>query len=187
MRNLRAVWAVLLLTAAGCSLDYRSTEESEALRESVPDLVFSQFTHVSVNGDKVVFRLEAGEAQLFNKKKMTVLSNVIFTEYTDSGEASITGKAKRAVFHTDTENAELSGDVYGYSAADQVGFYAQNLVWLKDERVLKSTGLETVRIKKDDGSYIQGVYFTIDARRKSLTFDAAVRGRYFHDDKTNND
>ena len=102
------------------------------------------------------------------------------------GEASITGKAKRAVFHTDTENAELSGDVYGYSAADQVGFYAQNLVWLKDERVLKSTGLETVRIKKDDGSYIQGVYFTIDARRKSLTFDAAVRGRYFHDN-TNND
>jgi LPS export ABC transporter protein LptC len=172
---------------AGCSLDYREAQESEALLESVPDVVFQRFVHTAVSGRKMIFRLEAEEARLFNKKKITVLSDVRFTEYDDTGSTAIEGRANRAVFHTDTENAELSGDVYGYSAADEVGFFAENLTWLRDERLLKSVDSETVRIKEDDGSYIEGSYFTIDTKRKRLTFDATVRGRYYHETETEND
>jgi LPS export ABC transporter protein LptC len=187
MRNAKGACLLFcILFGAGCSLDYREAQQSEVMLESVPDVVFRRFVHIAVNGEIMVFRLEAREARLFNKKKMTVLSDVRFIEYDDAGASAIEGRAREAVFHTDTENAELSGDVYGYSVADKVGFYADQLVWLKDDRILKSTGGATVRIKKDDGSFIEGSYFAVDARRKSLTYNAAVRGTYFHEnDETN--
>jgi LPS export ABC transporter protein LptC len=193
MRNLRRFPVIFLLAAAawlagsGCSLNYSEGEEGGELSDAVPDLVFNKFVHTAVDGEKLVFQLEAEKAQLFNKKKTTVLTNVRFVEYDDAGAVSIEGRAGGAVYYNDSENADLSGGVSGWSAADKVSFQAEALFWKKDDRLLQSKGNEIVRIEKDDGSYIEGMYFTIDAARKSLTFDAAVRGRYVYEkDKTEN-
>jgi LPS export ABC transporter protein LptC len=186
-RNLRRWLVIFLIGVTGCSLDYREGEESGELRESVPDVVFNRFVHTAVNGEKLVFQLEAEQAKLFNKKKITVLSQVRFIEYDESGAVSLEGRARNAVFHTDTENADLSGGVQGYSVAEKVSFTADSLFWKKDERLLQSQGKEIVRIDKDDGSYIAGMYFTVDVGRKSLSYDAAVRGTYIRneDEKKN--
>ncbi|MBN2352299.1 MAG: LPS export ABC transporter periplasmic protein LptC [Spirochaetales bacterium] len=185
MRNPRRCLFFILLTAVfwvmGCSLDYKEGEEGTELEESVPDLVFKNFVHTAVNGQKMVFQLEAERAQMYNRKKTTVLTKVRFVEYDDAGAVAIDGRAGSAVYHTDTENADLSGGVYGYSTADKVSFSAASLFWKKDDRLLQSKGNEVVRIEKDDGSYIEGRHFTIDAARKTLTFTAAVHGRYVYE------
>lgn len=191
MRNFRRCSFIFLVTAVfwltGCSLNYKEGEEGTELEDTVPDLVFTNFVHTSVNGQKLVFQLQAERAQLYNRKQTTVLTKVRFVEYDDAGAVAIDGRAGSAVYHTDSENADLSGGVYGYSAADKVSFSANSLYWKKDERLLQSKGKEVVRIEKDDGSYIEGVYFTVDAARKTLTFDAAVHGRYMYEkDKTDN-
>jgi LPS export ABC transporter protein LptC len=124
MRNLKPLLAVFMITTAGwlagCSLDYREGQEGEELGDKVPDLVFKKFVHTAVNGEKLVFQLEAEQARLFNKSKTTILTNVRFVEFDDAGAVSLEGRARNAVFHTDTENADLSGGVSGYSVANKV-------------------------------------------------------------------
>ncbi len=191
MRNHRSLSFIFLSSAVflliGCSLDYREGEEGTKLAESVPDLVFRNFVHTSVNGEKILFQLEAERAEMFNQKQITVLTKARFIEYDDAGAVALEGRAGSAVYHTDTENADLTGGVSGYSVSDKVSFSAAALYWQKDDRLLKSRGNEIVRIEKDDGSYIEGAFFTVDVARKSLTFNAAVRGRYRYDEnKANN-
>ena len=130
--------------------------------------MFNDFVHTAVNGEKLVFQIEAERAQMYNQKKITVLTKVRFVEYDDAGGVSVDGQAGSAVYHTDTENADLSGGVSGYSAADKVKFFADSLFWEKDDRLLKSQGNEIVRIDKDDGSFIEGNVFHHRRRPESL-------------------
>jgi LPS export ABC transporter protein LptC len=179
MRKANKIFLFLLIVLGSCSLDYREGVESDELLDTVPDAVLNQFVHTAVNGNKPVFQLEAAQAKLFNNKKYTVLTGVRFVEYDNKGDISIEGRAQSAIYYNNTENAEIKGAIYCYSANDKVAFYAESLAWNKENRILQCRTGESVRIEKDDGSFIEGTYFSLDARRKLLNYDGAVRGNYF--------
>jgi LPS export ABC transporter protein LptC len=183
MQKILSFIIVLLFSLAGCSLEYKEGAESDELADTVPDAVLNQFVHTAVKGDKLVFQIEAAQAKLFQKQKVTVLTNVRFVDYDDSGAVTLEGRAGSALYHTDTENAEMSGAIYGYSTQDKVAFYARTLTWNKEQRLLQSRSGDTVRIEKDDGTYIEGTFFTVDARRKTLSYDGAVRGKFVREEK----
>ncbi|HEQ72420.1 MAG TPA: hypothetical protein ENN69_08015 [Spirochaetia bacterium] len=78
MRPASLLVFIYCLIIGGCSLDYREAAESDELLESVPDLVLKRFIHTSVNGERLVFQLEAARAEMFSRKKYTTLTNVRF-------------------------------------------------------------------------------------------------------------
>jgi LPS export ABC transporter protein LptC len=174
---------ILILLFWGCSLDYKAGAESEKLEEQIPDTILINFKHVIVENNKKVFQIEAEEALIFNKNKVTLLKGIHFLEYDKTGNIITEGKADNARFHTDTENAEIWGSVYCYSVKEGAEIYTPSLSWEKETRILKAEPEELVRINKDDGSFIQGRGFMADLRRKSLSYLSQVLGEIIREDE----
>ncbi|MBN1525551.1 MAG: LPS export ABC transporter periplasmic protein LptC [Spirochaetales bacterium] len=172
----------MVLSVFSCSLDYQEIAGSGELSEKIPEAVLHDFIHRAVKDTKLVFSLEAEEAQLFQTQKKTLLTKVRFREYDDNGEMGVEGRANSAVYFTDTENAEIYGAIYFRSTAEETTLYASTLFWDKANRVLKSDGEQPVRIEKDDGAYLSGSGFSVDARRKALHYTRGVFGKYIHED-----
>jgi len=182
MRGFKLMLLVAALVFA-CSLDYRENAEVNELAESIPQLSFKNFIHTSVEGTRLTFQLEAQTAQLFNKKKITVLKGVRFIKYNSDGKPSLEGQADKAIIYNETENAEIEGNIIFYIYSEKITFYADDLQWDSKAKLLTSNSGKIVKITKDDGSFIQGSYFISDGRRRTLSYEGPVYGRYFFDEE----
>jgi len=179
----RAFLSLLILALAGCSLDYEEAMVRETMAESIPDLVLENMQHIIVQDGQIVARLEAGRAVQYEKRKEMLLDDVHFRELDDSGSVLTEVWADSAVWHTDTEDAEATGDIYVYSFKREAEVFAQTLTWKKKERVLSAGEDEQVVMRKEDGSELRGTGFTADFRRGEVRMKAA-RGVYVYGEES---
>jgi hypothetical protein len=143
--------AVLLqVLLASCSLDYEQARVAESIPEQIPETILFDFIH-------------------------TVM---LFREYDGQGGLRTEARAEQAVFHTDSENASVSGSIVIYSTEEQAELQASRLTWIREGRRLVADDGQTVRLQKDDGSFVEGQGFSADFRRKKLEFASRVRGSY---------
>lgn len=172
--------AALALTVllGGCSLDYKSAEVAQKLPANVPDTALTDFVSTTMRGDRPYFRVTAQTAETFAKKNETILTDVQFEEFDKEGKVVADGRANRAVYHTDTQNAELSGDLSLYSAAEKATFKTDYLSWNDHEKRLAGTPDGVVRITKESGSFLEGRGFTATTRTRSFEFEHGVEGRW---------
>ncbi|HVP19443.1 MAG TPA: LPS export ABC transporter periplasmic protein LptC [Spirochaetia bacterium] len=178
-----AALAGAFLAFAGCSMDYRVTQAEEKTAEGVPDTVATGIVHKIYKNGHLSLVLEASRAETFNSQKKTVLSNARFEELDDKGAMATEGRAGTIVYHTDTENAEISGSVSVHSASEKAVVSARSLAWANKEKKLSAPPAETVVVKKDDGSFIQGTGFVGDFRIREITFSGRVEGNYVWKEK----
>lgn len=174
-----AIWAVTGCASVACSLDY-GTGLSNELGEGVPDMVVTGFSHTIVENGSPRFRIEADRAESYQSLAMMKLEGVQFTEFTTDGSGTVAadGRADSAVFHTDTESAELSGSVSFRSAHEGVTVTSGYLAWNGQTRVLESRAETVTELKKDDGSGLSGSGFSADAARRSFVFSNRATGQY---------
>jgi LPS export ABC transporter protein LptC len=183
----RRAAAVALVAAAlaACSFDYEQATVSESLGEQVPDTILEGFSQTVVRDSKPTLVMEASRASTYAASKQVLLVDARFREYDSAGEVAIQGQAGRAIFHTDTENAELSGGIVLYSARDEATLRATSLDWDRDRRLARSAADASVVVEKDDGSRIEGRGFEADFRTHTIRFSAGVSGTVVTDeDKT---
>ena len=176
-----AIAGVLFL--AGCSMDYRATEVAEKAAAGVPDTVATGIVHKIFKNGHLSFVLEASQAQTFNSQKETMISDASFEELDDKGKVVTNGQAGSIVYHSDTENAEISGMVSVHSASEKAQVTADTLSWQNKEKRLSAAPGETVTVKKDDGSFIQGTGFVGDFRTRQVTYTGRVEGTYVWEEK----
>jgi LPS export ABC transporter protein LptC len=188
--RLSRAWACALaaalaggLASAGCSLDYRATEVEEKVGEGVPDTIAIGLVHKIHRNGHLSLLLEASRAETFNSLKRTVLSDARFEELDDKGKMATEGRAGRIVFHTDTENAEISGSVSVRSASEKASVFASSLSWVNKEKRLSAMPAEPVVVRKDDGTFIQGRGFLGDFHTRQITFSGPVEGKYVWQEK----
>jgi len=170
--------SLILSALAGCSIDYRSAEIAQKLPESVPDTVLTDFTSTTMRGQLPYFRIQAQSAETFGKKNETVLTDVQFQEFDKNGSVIAEGRAHHAVYYTDTQNAELSGDLNMYSLSEHARFSADSLAWNNDAKTLTGKPDALVVIKKDSGSFLEGRGFQADTRTRSFQFSGGVEGTW---------
>ena len=173
-----SVFLMTILLMAGCSLDYDQNMISDSMSESIPDTVLISFTHTVVRNGKAVFVITAEKAEAFSKKNRTLLTDVDFKEFDNDGKVTTKGRADHAVFYTDTENADLSGNLDFYSASENGGVTGDHLYWDSEKKVLNGDPDETVMLNKDSGSRLEGKGFEADFRYRTLSFDKDVKGSY---------
>jgi LPS export ABC transporter protein LptC len=166
------------LLAAGCSLDYQQLAEDGQTAEGIPDTVAIGLVHKVHRGGRLSLQLEASRAETYNAQKITILSQAHFVEYDAEGATATEGRADKVVFHSDTENAEISGSVRVRSSSENGDVSAQSLVWLNKEKKLTAPVDDKVTISRDDGSFITGQGFLGDFRSRQVTFSGPVEGRY---------
>jgi LPS export ABC transporter protein LptC len=168
MKPAGAIPAFLLLCLAGCSLDYEEAMVQETMAESVPDVVLRNMQHSIVRDGNIVARLEATRAVQYEKRNETLLEGIHFREMDDQGELLTEIWADEAVWHTDTEDAEATGDIYVYSFKEKAEVFAKTLAWKKQDRVLSAGEAEEVVLRRDDGSELRGTGFSADFRRSEI-------------------
>ncbi len=174
-------FSLFLAALTGCSIDYRSAEIAQKLPENVPDTVLTNFTSTTMRGQLPYFRIHAKSAESFGKKNETILTDVSFEEFDNKGKIVAEGKANHAVYFTDTQNAELSGDLSMYSLAEHARFSTDYLAWNNDDKTLTGKPHAVVIIRKDTGSFLEGRGFKADTRTRSLEFSDGVEGTWVGD------
>ncbi|MFH2113897.1 MAG: LPS export ABC transporter periplasmic protein LptC [Spirochaetota bacterium] len=191
MARLHRVLAVLVFLSlvSACSLDYGALL-GEDLDERMPDTVIFNFVHTIVENGSPRFRLSAERAEAFRSTRTLKLVGVGFVEYErvaprPDGSRSIAipviaaeGRADSAVFNTETENADLMGNVRVRSASDGVTVTSAFIHWDGEARLLEGGSESVTTIQDDDGSRVSGAGFKADAARRSFEFTERTTGSY---------
>jgi LPS export ABC transporter protein LptC len=188
---LPAAFAVLALLSLGaaCSLDYGAAL-GEDLDERMPDTVIFNFVHTVVENGSPRFRLSAERAEAFRAARTLKLTGVSFIEYElaepgPNGSRSVSvpvvaaeGQADSAVFNTETESAELVGNVRVKSAQDGVTVTSAFISWDGEARLLEGGSESVTTLEDEDGSRVSGAGFQADAARRSFGFTERTTGNY---------
>ena len=183
IKSLSASLILLLFLFFGCSLDYQAAMGEDTLSEDIPDMIMSGFNHVVFSGGTPSFRLYAGEAQSYTKIKKTLLTDVFFQEMDAEGKVITEGSATKAVFFTDTENAEFSGDIKVYSLKEETFITTDYLYWNDAERLLTGPEEGWVHLKQDSGTELEGIGFVGDLSSKTFFFSKDVSGVYVFEEE----
>jgi LPS export ABC transporter protein LptC len=166
------------LLLSGCSLDYGAVQGEEEAPGTIPDTVAVEVTHKVHEGGRLVLELNAGRTETWGAQKKMVLEEVRFVQYGDDSAPATSGEARRVVYHTDTENAEISGSVRVHSASEKAGIDAPALAWENKPKRLTAPSDAVVHITRDDGSSITGRGFAGDFRTRQVSFSGPVEGTY---------
>ncbi len=178
MNKARPFLVLLQLLLISCSLDYEQARVAESIPGQTPETILIDFTHTVVSGGRIWVILEADRAETYSERKEIVLEGVYFREYDEEGYLLTEAQAERAVFSTDSEDATVSGSIVIYSQEEKASLQASQLFWTREGRRLIAEDGQTVRLQKDDGSFVEGQGFSADFRRKKLEFASRVRGSY---------
>ena len=182
-KALAAAVAFSTIALAGCSLDYRETQAEETIAENIPDTILYGVTHRVVKESRLAVSFEAEKVENYTKRKQTLLESVRFMEYGDKGDLLTEGRAGSVVYHTDSENAEMSGAVSVRSYKEKATVTTGSLSWVKDKRLLTGNPDETVTLEKEDGTYVSGRGFQGDFQTKVVHFSGPVMGTYVTKDE----
>jgi LPS export ABC transporter protein LptC len=183
MNKSRPVLVLLQLLFVSCSLDYEQARVAESIPGQTPETILIDFTHTVVSGGRVWVVLEAERAETYSERKEIVLEGVYYREYDEEGNLLTEAQAEKAVFSTDSEDATVSGSIVIYSPEEQAALQASRLSWTREGRRLVADDGQTVRLQKDDGSFVEGQGFSADFRRRKLEFSSRVRGSYVWEEK----
>jgi LPS export ABC transporter protein LptC len=173
---LAGLLAAALLPVGGCSLSYEEARVAEGSAPEIPDTVMIGFTHTVVAEGKVWVQLSAQRAEGYDQSKKIVLSGVRFQEFDRQGRLSTEAAADRAVYHSDSEDAEVTGNILIRAPEEKASLSAESLAWIKEGRRLSSGAGQSVRLAKEDGSYLEGRGFQADFRRRRLEFSQGASG-----------
>jgi len=178
-----AALAAAAASVSGCSLDYGAVTAEEKVAETIPDTVAIEMTHKVHQDGRLALSFEAGRAETYGALKKMILSDVRFVEYGADSAPATSGEARHVVYHTDTENAEVSGSVRVRSESEKADIATESLAWENKRKKLTALPLARVVITKDDGSSITGRGFTGDFRTREVSFSGPVEGRYVWTEK----
>jgi LPS export ABC transporter protein LptC len=175
---LAAALTATLALGAGCSLSYEEARMAEQIAPEIPDTVMIGFTHTVIDEGRVWVRLSAQRAEGYDQSKRIVLSDVRFQEFDREGGLATEAAADRAVYHSDSEDAEVTGNIMLQAPQEKVLITAASLSWIKEGRRLSSGEGQSVRLAKEDGSFLEGRGFQADFRRRRLEFTQGASGGY---------
>lgn len=166
--------SLLVLTLSACSLDYEDSM-AETLDESIPTSRLFEVKRVQVQGGQPKVSFEADEAVVWEKREQTELFEFVFNEFDEERIVITTGEADYLLI-SDSNDAEISGDIYGYSSRNESSIRAESLNWLDETRELSSGGDSQVTIEMDNGSVMEGRGFKADMYTNTTSFESGIGG-----------
>ncbi len=180
-----AVITCAALLTNSCSFDYRESRLADSLSKELPNSVLTDYTHTSVRAGEPVFTVSAQSSSVFRQTHKAVLRRVDFQEFDDSGERVTEGSSDKATVFTQSDNVELSGNIRFRHVPDDFSVSASFLYYDNAERSLKGKPEEMVRIRRSDGSTIEGRAFSSSGIYRRIQFDDTVQGSYVSESTSN--
>ena len=173
-----------LLSLLGCSFNYEEGKIAEDLSETVPETVLIDFVQVRTLKGNPDYRVYGTKAEAYSKKKETVISEVVFQDFNSDGEIETEGTADSITYFTETENAEMYGNLRFYNAKEEVEIRSEYLFWNELEELLTTEEQEPVTLLKKNGTTITGTGFSARGGSKKIVFTGSVKGTWVEDEET---
>ena len=187
MRSQRITGVLLIaLTAAvicGCTFDYEEARIAEDLEEAVPETILEDFTQVRIYDGIPEYRVYGDKAETFSKRNETIIEGVLFQEFDSEGELVTEGSADRIVFNSETEDAELSGNLEFFNSSEEAGVNADYLTWKNADKLLTGNDDDYTSLVKKDGSTIRGKGFSADLASKNISFRSDISGTWVDEEE----
>jgi LPS export ABC transporter protein LptC len=177
-RLLGAAAALAAALTVSCSVSGADTDAAPQSPAAIPDTVALGVIHRVNRDGHLSLELRASRAESYNATKTTILSDAHFSEFDDTGAALTAGTAGTVVYHSDNDDAEISGGVRVRSESEKGVVTARSLTWQNKERRLTAPVQEEVTLVKDDGSLLSGTGFSGDFRSREITFTGPAHGTY---------
>jgi len=174
---------LILFLILGCSLDYEQAMMADELSETLPETVLIEFTHSIIKNGNPVFIISADKAATYPESKKTIMEGIIFKQFNSSNELISEGRADRATMFSATENIELENNVYFYSITEESAIEADYLYWNNEEGTLTAEEEDTVSIRQDSGTRIQGTGFYAELYEKDIHFRGFATGTWVDDEE----
>lgn len=149
---------------------------AEEISGEVPDVVLYGLAQTRVEYGKPRYTVFAEKASSYGEKKELVLENILFREYNEEGVIITEGEAEELTFFSESENAELSGEVDFYSSREEAALRGNRFYWTNEERTLRGGDETEVELLREDGSSVKGKGFEVDFSNLSLRFSESVSG-----------
>jgi len=165
---------LLSLLIFSCSLEYDSSV-SESLDKSIPTSRLYNVKHVQVQGGVAKVSFEAAQAVVWEDREETELFDFVFNEFSGDGEIITSGEADYLLI-SDSHDAEIRGNIFGYSQRNEASIRADNLKWIDEKRELSSKVETPVSISMDNGSLLKGRGFSADLYTDTTTFSSGISG-----------
>lgn len=169
-----SVLTLLLLLILSCTLEYDSSV-SDSLDESIPTSRLYNVRRVQIQGGVPKVTFEADEAVVWEEREETELFEFVFNEFGNEKDVITTAEADYLLI-SDNNDAEIQGDIYGYSLRNEASIAADNLTWMDETRELSSRTDSTVTIEMDNGSLLEGKGFQADLYTNTTTFSSGIGG-----------
>jgi LPS export ABC transporter protein LptC len=166
----------------GCSINYREGQMVEELEDTVPNIRMTNLRHRVATKDRLIMEMTAQKSESFEAVKRISLSGVNFREYGEDGELVAEAKADSVIYYTDTQNAEITGNIELISHREKGGIRTEHLYWDDARRLLSASPEEQTEIFDEDGSWFSGKGFEADIKRLIVSFLEAVDGNYVVDE-----
>ena len=164
-----------------CSFDYEEARIAEDLDEEVPETIILDFSRTRIDGGRPEFQITGSRAAAYGKRMETEVEDVLFREFGDDGEITTEGRADRLRISSETEDAEIEGNIRFYHAEEETGIEAERLNWSNEERLLSGPEGE-VTVSRKSGSTLTGEGFRADMRRKRIEFSGGARGTWVEEE-----
>lgn len=164
------------LLAASCSFDY-STAQVEADRtKEVPQVELIRVRMVVERDNRL--EMTAGRVATYRDRRVQEFEDLSFREFGPGGDIRLEGTAEAGIMNLDTEDVELLGTVEFYSRTEEAKLESSFLYWNNADRVLEGRPDGTVRIIRDDGSWVEGEGLRLDGRRNKVELTGGLSGEF---------
>ena len=164
-------------------MDYEDASVAEDLSEDIPNTVLFNVSHTIVVDGIPKYRIHAQQAETYEKKKQTILREVLFRELNQKGEVITEGWVDSIVYFTDSEDAQMNGNIEFYSATEETRIEAESLSWENKQKILTGAPEETVYLEREAGSNVRGKGFQAELNKKSLRFAGEVEGEFVEEEE----
>jgi len=182
-KNAYPLLCFLILLLSNCTLDYNDPDVKAQLADTIPETILYNITQIKVKNGNISSKIEAEKIETFKNKNIMYITKLHYMEIGKTGAIITEGWADQATYYTDTENAEISGNIYFYSREEEAGVRANYLNWDNQKKILTSGSKEKVTVSRDDGSYVEGSGFSTDFKLKEITFSGDVKGIYIDEEQ----
>lgn len=156
---------------------------AEEFSEEIPDTILFEFTHRVIQDGREIFKVSGKRGEFFEEKRQALFYGVAFQEFDADGILITRGVCNNARIYTDTENAELWGELDFYSSKDEASLKGNSLFWDDAASVLSGSDEEIIEIQKDSNKTVAGRGFYVDLNTRVVSFQGDITGSWVEDEE----
>jgi LPS export ABC transporter protein LptC len=180
------ILAAASILAGACTIDYESALVVDERPEDIPQTILSNARLTIQRQDEREFRVRADRVESYPELEEQRFWGFSFEEYDLQGDLLASGQADYALYFDATDDVRLEGNIVFESVSDGLTVRAEELEWTDETRSLTGGQEDTIRVDREDGSWIEGRGFAADFRRSVLEFRGSVQGVIVADEETEN-